>query len=296
MIKVQVPATSANLGPGFDYVGMALKLYNEIYFFDAFNEEFPAGSVLLRENSLTHRALNLVAGKVRREMPPLQVAIKAGVPKARGLGSSATLTVAGLVAGNAILQAGLAEDDLINLATMLEGHPDNATPALIGGLVVCMASDGQVRYIKIIPQKKMQVVAVIPEFEVSTADARKVLPNAVSLRDAVDNTGRFGFFIASVLTGNYEHLSFAMDDLLHQPYRLQLVPGMKEVMAAAKEAGALGSCLSGAGPTVLALCEAQADEVMNEMKRAWLSFGIQAEAKILEIEEKGASFTNTSCY
>lgn len=289
MIKVKVPATSANLGPGFDYVGMALEMYNEFYFFDAAEEEMPQGSVQLAEKSLAHQAFRLAFSELRREAPKLRIAIKANIPRTRGLGSSATLTIAGLAAANFINGGLLKEEDLISMATTLEGHPDNAAPALLGGVVVCMVVADSVKYLKFMPQKQLKVVAAVPEFELATADARRVLPRKVSHKDAADNTGRFGFFIASLLTGDYRHLAFAMEDLLHQPYRQKLVPGMEEVMAAALESGALGSCLSGAGPTVLALCDSRFTEVSSQMIRTWEKQGIKASAYTLAVAKEGAA-------
>ena len=287
MLKITVPATAANLGPGFDFVGMALELYNEFSFLDPQNTNIPAGSQVLQPNSLTHRAMNLLAEKTGRKMPQVKIALKAGVPRARGLGSSATLTVAGLMAANTLLQTRLSEEEIISLAAQLEGHPDNAVPALLGGLVVCMTASGKIKYLKFMPKKPLQIVVAVPEFELPTSMARKVLPHEVLHRDAAQNTGRFGFFIASMLTGQYEHLSFAMEDLLHQPYRMQLVPGLKEVMQAALEQGARGSCLSGAGPSILAMCDQKVDEVSQGMLAAWQEKGIKASINVLNIAETG---------
>ncbi|PKM86197.1 MAG: homoserine kinase, partial [Firmicutes bacterium HGW-Firmicutes-12] len=169
MIKVKVPATSANLGPGFDYVGMALELYNDFYFFEKNKMVPPEASNLLNENSLTHQAMRLLANEVKRELPPIQVAIKSNIPRARGLGSSASLTVAGLIGGNALLRAGLKDDELIGLAAQLEGHADNAVPAFLGGIVVCMSVSDGIKHIKFMPQKPLQVVVAVPEFELPTS-------------------------------------------------------------------------------------------------------------------------------
>lgn len=293
MIKVRVPATSANLGPGFDYVGMALELYNEFYFFEDPGETMPNDCVLLPENSLSHQAFGLLADTLDWKMPLPKIALAGGIPRARGLGSSASLTVAGLAAGNIMMRADLKEDEIIELATRLEGHPDNAVPALLGGLVVCMSASGRVRYLKFMPQKPLQVVVAVPEFELPTSASRKVLPLEVSHRDAVQNTGRFGFFIAAMLTGDYRHLSFAMEDLLHQPYRSQLVPGMQKVMSAALEKGALGSCLSGAGPSILALCDSSVEEVSAGMRQTWKDQGINSETYVLNIAVNGTTIAQS---
>lgn len=290
MIKVKVPASSANLGPGFDFVGMALELYNTVYFYDSKKEKRPEGSVLLSPVSLAHRAYRFVAKKVKSKTPLPEIALAAGIPRARGLGSSASLSVAGLVAANVLLQANLTEEDMVAYAAQLEGHPDNAAPALLGGIVVCLSAAGKIKYLRFMPQRPLQVVAAAPEFELKTREARKVLPQEVAHGDAVLNTGRFGFFIAALLTGDYTHLSFAMEDLLHQPYRSRLVPGMQEVMAAAITAGALGSCLSGAGPSILALCDKNTADVSLKMREAWEEFGIKAHTYVLNIAERGANY------
>ena len=290
MLKVSVPATSANLGPGFDLIGLALELYNDFYVLDRKDQKRPTGSAMLSYHSLFHRAFALMAKTVNKEMPDINVAIVQKVPRSRGLGSSATLTVGGLVAANVLLKAGFSDEEMLGLATNLEGHPDNAAPALVGGLVVCMKTIGGIKYLRTMPKNPLQAVVAVPEFELSTSVARKVLPHDVSHQDAVQNTGRFGFFMTSMLTGDYSLLATAMEDLLHQPYRLHLVPGLKEVMKAAVDAGALGSCLSGAGPSVLAFADKQIPEISVSMKKAWKTFGINADIFILNIAAEGASF------
>lgn len=289
MLKVRVPATSANLGPGFDAVGIALKLYNDFYIRPQGKGHCPADSVLLSRDSLAHQGVKLLATKTGLPLPALDISISAQVPRSRGLGSSATLTVAGLMGANAFLRAGLSQEELINLATCIEGHPDNAAPALIGGLVVSMNTPQGAKCLRIMPGRPLQVVVVVPDFELATALARKALPKNISHRDAVRNTGRFGFFMTAMALGEYEHLSLAMEDLLHQPYRMPLVPGLQEVMARAVSAGACGSCLSGAGPSILAFCRQDSERVGRAMAETWSEFGIKSEVHALEIEACGAT-------
>lgn len=289
MIKVRVPATSANLGPGFDSVGLAVNLYNEFYFYRINREEPPQGCVFLHDKSLVHCAMRLLARTAGQQAPSAGVAVRAGIPRARGLGSSAALTVAGLAAANRILGTNMDGMTLVNLAAQLEGHPDNAAPALLGGLVISMTTPEGFKCLKIMPQKPLRVVVAVPEFELSTSAARRVLPQMTPHRDAVQNTGRFGFFVAALLTGDYRCLSLAMDDLLHQPYRLGLVPGMKEVMEAALQAGALGCCLSGAGPSILAFCGEKCAEVSAAMKKTWEDSGIRTATHILDIDDAGTT-------
>lgn len=293
VLKVCVPATSANLGAGFDCAGIALDLVNELYFWTdkADSDKFPANLVKLQKGSLAHQGFYLVAKSTGKQIPSdLHIAIAAKVPRSRGLGSSATLTVAGIVAANVLLQANLSDEEIITLATQLEGHPDNAAPAYLGGLVVSISAEKRIKYQRIEPQATLRVTVAVPDFELATSAARKVLPAQVSRQDAVFNTGHFGLFMAAILTGNYQLLGVAMEDRLHQPYRMPLVPGLQEVMAAALARGALGSCLSGAGPTVLAFCNGNDEEIGKAMQSAWRKCGIKAEIFHLEISMKGTEY------
>lgn len=291
MLKVSVPATSANLGPGFDVLGIALDLHNTFYFCTGAQENPPAGLTYLSANSLVQRAAALVSKEVGTGSINWRVAIESHIPRSRGLGSSASLTVAGLVAANHYLSAGLSAERLLNLAIRLEGHPDNAAPALLGGLVISIVTPEGVKYLKTMPGKPISAVVAVPEFELPTSEARQVLPNKVSHHDAVKNTGRTALFVSAMLMGDYSHLRFAMEDVLHQPYRLSLVPGMREVMTAAVDAGALGSCLSGAGPTMLAFVNERAEEVSASMVEAWDKKGIKARGYVLNIATEGAELS-----
>jgi len=292
MIKVNVPATSANLGSGFDSVGLALNLENEFYFFDQQEEvSLPPETNLLNQDSLAHQGMCLVAETIGEKISDFNIAIKTVIPRARGLGSSATLTVAGVVAANLLLKANLKEEVLISLAAQIEGHPDNAAPALIGGLVIAVTSAEGIKYIKVKPRNPLQVIIAVPDFKLATAEARKVLPAVVPHQDAVFNTGRFGMLIASLLSGDYSLLNIAMEDCLHQPYRLPLVPGLKKVMSVALAHGALGSCLSGAGPSILAFCDQGAEQIREMMEETWRNHGIAAQTFLLEVSEEGTKYS-----
>lgn len=290
MLKIRVPATSANLGPGFDCVGIALDLYNEFYFFDS-KETPPAGCQRLLENSLAHRALEHFARYLDESTPQVNIALKGNVPPSRGLGSSATLTVAGIIAADLLFKANLSQEKLIALASELEGHPDNAAPALCGGLVISLMTSQGLVYKKIIPGKPLKAVVVVPEFELATSEARKVLPSFIKHEDAVKNTGRFGFLMTSLLTGDYSFLSVAMEDFLHQPYRLPLVPGLNQVIKEAVQKGALGSCLSGAGPSILAFADKNEGAIAKVMVDTWKEYNIEAKAYILNIASHGAEYS-----
>jgi homoserine kinase len=290
MLKIRVPATSANLGPGFDSVGIALNLYNELYFYQESETELPRGIIMLQENSLAHQGVSLVANTIGKKVPKLKIAIKAAVPRSRGLGSSATLTVAGIVAANVFLEAKLSEKEIIMLASRIEGHPDNAAPALLGGLVISALAE-ELKYVKTQPRNPFQVIVAVPDFELATSEARKVIPAMVSHKDAVFNTCRFGLLMTSLLTGDYRLLNFSMQDRLHQPYRMPLVPGLQEVMTAAVSGGALGSCLSGAGPSVLAFCNENISAIRSAMEETWQQSGISVKTYLLAVSAKG-----TECF
>lgn len=287
MLKVCVPATSANLGPGFDTLGIALELMNTFYFCLDEEDIPPKGAKFMSANSLVQRGAELVAEETGGKLPKWQVALNAQIPSSRGLGSSASLTVAGIVAANHYLQAGLSSEKLLELACRLEGHPDNAAPALLGGLVVSTVTPEGVKFLKILPGETLKTVVAVPEFTLPTNQAREVLPTQVSYHDAIQNTGRTALFVSSMLLGDYTHLKYAMEDVLHQPYRMDLVPGFKEVMAAAIKSGALGSCLSGAGPSILAFITEKAEEVRHSMTKTWVEFGIKSKAYLLEINRTG---------
>lgn len=296
MMKVRVPATSANLGPGFDAFGVALHLFNDFIFREKGGGPLPKGYGMLGPGNLAENAVRLLAQEGGYTMPELEIGVRARVPRSRGLGSSATLSVAGLAAANAWLRAGLGERELLELASRLEGHPDNAAPAIMGGFVISVKEGKEIHYLRTVPPRPLKVVAAVPEFELKTADSRKVLPREVSLEDAVFNESRAGLLAAVLCTGRYELLGTAIEDRLHQPYRTPLVKGLKQVMEAAREAGALGVCLSGSGPTVLAFCPGEKpfsrgtsrwQAVSQAITAAWQEEGIKSRCYPLDIAKKG---------
>lgn len=261
MIRVSVPATTANLGPGFDALGLALGLRNELWLAPAdapaVEVEGEGAEVLPRDAShLAYRAARAVveraAGRGRAAPAAFRIRQRNRIPLARGLGSSAAAIVGGAAAANAALGDPLDRQALLDLATGLEGHPDNAAPALLGGLVVCAReAGGGVRWARLDPPR-LRIVLAIPDFTVSTAEARRLLPAAVPYADAVYNVTRAALLVAALAGGQAGLLDEATRDRLHQPYRARLVPGLDEVFAAARRAGAAGVALSGSGPTVVA--------------------------------------------
>jgi homoserine kinase len=288
MLLIKVPATAANLGPGIDSFGIALNLYNEILVRERGEGPFSKGYHVLSGSHLAMTAARRLADKAGRPLPALEFAIRARVPRSRGLGSSATLTVAGLKAADYFLNTGLPEDQLLALASGLEGHPDNAAPALLGGFVITIQDAGAIRYLRAMPSKSLRVLAAVPDFELKTADSRRVLPREVAYGDAVYNVGRASLLAGALITGQHDLLRQAMADRLHQPYRQPLVAGLEQVMAGALAAGAYGVCLSGSGPSVLAFCGRNQEAVAQVIVRVWQDADIRCRIYQLRICGRGA--------
>ncbi|NMB45518.1 MAG: homoserine kinase [Firmicutes bacterium] len=281
--RVLVPATTANLGAGFDCMGMALELYN-CFDFQLGSNEFSVTGEGQQElesdrGQLVYRAWDAAHAYRSRSAPSVKLHIESRIPIGRGLGSSATAVIAGLYAANHLGGLCLSTAELLSLATMIEGHPDNIAPALLGGLVVTAKEDNhsEVDYLVLDSCEELQVILAVPRFELSTSKARSVLPEKVPYKDAVFNVGRAALFIAAWTKKRWEVLGKAMADRLHQPFRAALVPGLEEVLTAAVEAGAVGAALSGAGPSVVALTIGNADEVGKVMQQAFIDHGIECE-------------------
>jgi homoserine kinase len=294
MIRVRVPASTSNLGPGFDALGLALRLHNTVELEAApaprIEIEGEGAEALPRDPS--HLAYRAALAVLEQHRPHGGTAPRAfhlrqhnRIPLARGLGSSAAAIVGGAAAANALLGGPLDRPALIDLAAGLEGHPDNVAPAVLGGLVACVATEsGKIRWTRLIPTR-LRVVIAIPEFAVSTAEARRLLPEAVPFRDAVFNVTRTALLVAALVDGRMDLLDEATRDRLHQPYRARLVPGLEAVFAAAREAGAYGAALSGSGPAVVAFGEAPG--IGEAMRRAFESAGAGCRAISAEVDTEG---------
>jgi len=295
-VTVTVPATTANLGPGFDCIGAALKLYNQFKFtrmeeggliITVTGEE--AQRVQTDESNLLYQAFIKFYQHIEQTPPSVKIEIQLGVPLARGLGSSATAIVGGLVAANQLEGAPMSQSQVMELAIAMEGHPDNVVPALLGGCRLA-ASGGAGWEICDVPwhQDIIPVVA-IPDFELSTSEARRVLPTEFSRADAIFNTAHLGLLLRGLETGKAEWLKTALQDKLHQPYRKALIPGYDAVNLAAVTAGAYGMVISGAGPTLLALTdELHSQAVETAMSNAWEQEGIIANVRSLSLDIQGA--------
>ncbi len=266
-VTVEVPASSANLGAGYDCLGLALDLVDRI---DLEVRGWSRGAIELeiegeganelsddRQNRFV-QGLEAALVAVRGELPDnigWQIKMKNRIPLSRGLGSSAAATIGGLLAGNTLLGGPLGQADLLKLATGIEGHADNAAAALLGGFVVVDCSDSPPTAIRFNVPRDLKVVLFIPELRLSTAAMRDVLPAQVPLEDAIANLGRLAIGVAGIASGTYEHLGALTHDRLHEPYRAAAYPQFPALVQAARDAGAVGACLSGAGSSVIAFSD-----------------------------------------
>ena len=271
MVKVKVPATSANMGAGFDCLGVALGLYNYVE-----TEETDGGLVIdikdstadylpLNEKNLIYRSMKTLFEEVGYKVKGLHIIQENNIPVTRGLGSSSAGIVGGLLAANEISKAGLGKDDILAMAARIEGHPDNVAPAILGGMTVNVTDFGKIKYVKADVPDDLIFAAFVPEFTLSTKKSRKILPNTVSVRDAVFNMGRSALLMSSIMTGKYENIRAATADKLHQRYRKKFIPNIDDVFKASYKAGALGVYLSGAGPAVVAIVRADDENFGKKM-------------------------------
>ena len=291
---VRVPATSANLGPGFDALGLALALYNEVVAEEgqgvSVRVEGEGADRLPRDgNNVVARGVKLAYEAAGRPFKGCALTCVNRIPAARGLGSSAAAWVGGLLAGNALAGAQLSREALLTLAARAEGHPDNVAAAIFGGLTVSCGTPEGVTAVALPVPASLAWVVLVPEVTSSTAEARALLPQSVPRADAVFNVQRVALLLASLQTGRPSPLATALDDRLHQPYRLKLFPWLPGVAAAAREAGALGCVLSGAGPSLLAVVAGDGGVVARTMETALRAAGVSGSARALAVDADGAT-------
>jgi homoserine kinase len=297
-VHVTVPATSANLGPGFDALGLALGLYNEVEVRFATDTTVTidgegTGRLPTSANNVVVRAMRLVYEAAGRRPEGWAVRCVNRIPPARGLGSSAAAWVGGIAAGNALLGAPLDQAAMLRLAARAEGHPDNVAAAIYGGLTVASGEGEAVVAVTLPVPPALVWVALIPEVTSSTAEARRVLPAKVPRADAVFNVQRVALLLASFQAGRVDTLGAALDDRLHQPYRRTLFPWMPSVVEAARQAGALGCVLSGAGPSLLAIAPgaAEGNAIAVAMEKALSRAGVGGIARVLGVDTRGVVVT-----
>jgi len=294
-VKVRVPGTTANCGPGFDAVGIACTIYNELELtlstLGGLSIEIEGegkGSIPTDEKNIVYQVIHSVLEAVGKKHQGIQIKMVNQIPLSRGLGSSAAAIVAGLVAANAATGNTLNKDELLDMATAVEGHPDNVAPAIFGGITTTVMLGHQARYLRFVPPNRLRMVVAIPDFNLSTHAARNVLPSTVPFKDAVFNISRTALVIGALCQGEFHHLRYALEDKIHQPYREHLIPGMQQVFDAALDKGALGAAMSGAGPCLIAFAQEHCDQIGAGMVEAFASNHIKARYLVLDIDTEGA--------
>ena len=298
-VVVDVPATTANLGPGFDCLGAALDLNNRFAMrriegggerFELIIEGSEGSHLRGGPENLVYRAAQRVWKAAGLEPVALEARVRLAVPPARGLGSSATAIVAGLMGANALVGEPLSKEKLLELAIDIEGHPDNVVPSLLGGLcMTAKAASQRWRVVRCEWTPSVKAVVAIPSIRLTTSEARRAMPKAIPVGDAVVNLGALTLLLQGLRTGNGDLISDGMHDRLHEPYRWRLIKGGDQVKQAAMEAGAWGCAISGAGPSVLALCEEdKGPAVSRAMVKAWEATGVASRAPVLNLQTSGS--------
>lgn len=305
-ISVKVPATTANLGPGFDCFGMALTLYNKItieelvypdkgLIINIIPGEHDTDSSLLTiptdKTNIVYKAVELLYNYVGQTPPDLKINIQTDIPIAKGLGSSSSVIVGGILAANKLLGNPADEAALLSIANELEGHPDNTTPAIVGGF--CLSSledDGSVIYKKIEWPEDWKILACMPDYELATQISRSVLPDKVSMDEAVFNLKRSAMFIEAIHSKDSELMRYALNDKLHQPYRSRLIPGFEEIKESLSGINSvLGTVISGAGPSIIVIYEDNhLDEISKIVNNCWENIGVKVSVKKIDIDTRGA--------
>lgn len=296
-ITVTVPATTANLGPGFDCLGAALNLHNHLTFSRLTDAEpdlmitvtgSESDRVTTDKSNLLYQAFCHLYQTLGQNPPPVKMEIQLGVPLARGLGSSATAIVGGLVGANLLAGQPFSQTEVLAMAIALEGHPDNVAPALLGGCQLAVNTGESSQLVAIAWQSNLVPVLAIPDFELSTEKARAVLPADYPRKDAIFNASHLALLIKALESGNGDWLRLALEDQIHQPYRQALIPGYPAMKTSALEAGAYGLVISGAGPTLLAIAAPEtASQVAETLKTTWQAQGIQSDVKVLALDNQG---------
>lgn len=278
MFKVSIPATTTNLGPGFDCLGMSVELYNyiSVEINDVLEIVVPdcdKGIIPADETNLVVQAMQKVYDYAQKDFIPVKLIQENNIPYARGLGSSAACIVGGILATNKLLKNQLSFDEMLNIAVSMDGHPDNVLPAFTGGLTAATVHDDIVDFVQMMPHEKYKFVFIIPDFHLKTSDARKVLPKEYSFRDAVRSVGKAVVLTTSLVNGMEKNLKSSCDDLLHQPYRKTLIPNFDDIKEKAYALGAHGFYLSGAGPTMGCIISGNSDSFTNNMANYLQSIG-----------------------
>jgi homoserine kinase len=304
-VSVKTPATIANLGAGFDSFGLALPLYNvvsveetvlpgsgiEVNIINEKNNEDNIIDIPTDKNNIIYKAIELLYNFIGQVPNELKITVKTQIPISRGLGSSASVIVGGLIAANELLGKPADEKILMSIATEIEGHPDNITPAFVGGVTMSSwEEDGSIIYRKLPWDDSWKLMVCVPDYELNTEISRSVLPKEVPMSSAIYNLKRSAMFVDALYNKDEELLKLALKDKLHQPYREKLVPGMTDIVNNLKHTnGVIGTVLCGAGPSILVIYNGiGAGEIKETVTTSWDYFNVKANFLNLPIEKQGA--------
>lgn len=306
-VSVKVPATTANFGSGFDCIGMALPIYNTITIEETVlpgtgieinvisesetNTDFAIEHIPKDENNIIYKAVEMLYNSIGQTPSELKINIKSQIPIAKGLGSSASIIVGGLMAANELLNKPADEAALLSIATEVEGHPDNVTPAIVGGLVLTsLEEDGSIVYKKLPWPEEWHITVCIPDYELATDISRSVLPQEVPMTDATFNLRRTAMFVEALHTKDADLMKLALQDKLHQQYRMKLVPGLQDIIENLKhEENVIGTVLSGAGPAILMISQRNdLDRLKSIISETWANYNVKTQIYTLDVENEGA--------
>lgn len=295
-MKIKIPCSTSNLGPGFDTLGLALNryLFLNVTLSDAKNpakltvEGNGKEHIAIDETNLVFSAAKKTAQKLGKELPAFHLHLNNEIPAYGGLGGSGAAIAGGVFLANALLQGNLSRDAMLDIAVEIEGHPDNVSAALFGGLTVnCFDAERKVHCRSVRIEKPLSVITCSPHFQVHTKQARKILPQDIPLKDAVTNIENAASLVAALMSGDFDALRYVTVDRLHEQYRATLIPGYDGVKKAALEAGALSFNISGAGPTVFAFAVKNEKEIADGMLNAFGKSGQKATIELMKIENEG---------
>lgn len=294
MFKVIVPGTSANLGPGFDTLGVALNIYNEFIF-----EEIQGGLEISgceekyrNKENLIYTSMLKTFEEIGYKKKGIKITINSEIPTSRGLGSSASCILAGVIGANQIAGSPLSKGDIFKIATEIEGHPDNIAPALFGGLVTSIVEDDEIHYNQIEMADGLKFIALVPDFSLSTEESRQVLPEKIDYSDAVYNIGRVSLMLSALSNGNFELLKYGLKDKIHQQYRGSLIPNYDLIMEKCESMNTLGTYLSGAGPTIMVLVRENENNFQFEIEEFLSQFQDKWRVEKLSVDLLGAKISS----
>ncbi|MBD5642971.1 homoserine kinase [Clostridium botulinum] len=294
MVEVRVPATSANIGPGFDCLGVAVNIYNKF-----FVEEIEDGLIFegcadkfKNENNLIYVAMKKCFDKIGYKPTGLRIKIESDIPVSRGLGSSAACVVGGIVSANELAGGALNKKELLDLAVEVEGHPDNVNPAFCGGMTASISDNREVIYSKVKVSEGIKFCALIPDFTLSTEKARAVLPKSIDYKDGIFNVGRTALMISALNNGDFHLIKYACKDKLHQDYRANLIENFYSIKKQCEKLNSLGVFLSGAGPTIMVMLREEDKDFSKNIKSFLETLKNKWEVRELKIDKLGTVVNN----